>query len=165
VHHLSFTFRFDEPERLLETIWTAHPGWGYIKRKDLWVREDGPPERFLEKGYIERKPPNRGDVTICPSCSMYISSVPPSLTHKHLVECKGSGLDWAPAETKMIDNKRLADYERRLRDKARSEKEEREAAEKRERFDRIKEEAASKQVAKDRKKRLKEETKKEWKKR
>ena len=165
IHPATFVFQRHEPPKLLETIWVAHPGWGYIRRRDLWIRQECSLEELLERGFMERKPLADGEAMNCPHCGMYICSIPGALVKKHFDECGGMAEDWLAIEATVIDEKRIKDYERKLEDEAAREAQERLMEEKRERFDRIKSEAQARQIQKDRKKRLREETKREWKRR
>jgi hypothetical protein len=159
VHPATLVFQRHEPPKPLETIWIAHPGWGYIRRRDLWVREECSLEDLLDRGFTEKKPLTDGDALICPYCGMYICSIPGALVKKHTNECGGGEEDQRAIETAVIDEKRIKDYERRLRETAEMEEQERVMEEKRERFDRIRSEAQARQFQKDRKKKMKEETK------
>ncbi len=165
IHPATFIFQRHEPPKLLETIWVAHPGWGYIRRRDLWIRQECSLEELLERGFMERKPLADGEAMSCPHCGMYIYSIPGALVKRHFEECGGMGEDWLAIEATVIDEKRIKDYERKLKDDAAREEQERLMEEKRERFDRIKSEAQARQMQRDRKKRLREETKQEWKRR
>jgi hypothetical protein len=165
IHPASFTYRYDEPEKLVETIWGERPGWGYIRRRDLWTRREYTLEELITGGYVLRKPMTDGEAYQCPYCGMHISSIPGYLVHKHLGECGGGDENWQKIEEVLIADQRLKRYEAKILEQKRRLQVELEEAEKRERFDRIKDEAQTRQVGKDRKKRLKEETKEEWKRR
>jgi len=161
VHPASFTYRLDEPERILETVWTAHPGWGYLRRRDLWIRREGAVAEIKAQGYVERKPLSDEEVMNCPFCLMYISSIPGSLVQKHLAQCGGSVEDWLKFEQEVVEDVRRRNYEKAVLEKRMRELAEQEALERKERFERVREELAQRQLEKDRKKRLREETKQE----
>ena len=161
VHQASFTYRLDEPERALETVWTAHPGWGYLRRRDLWIRREGSIAEIKAQGYVERKPLSDEAVRICPFCLMYIRSIPGSLVQKHLAQCGGSVEDWLKLEQEVVDDVRRKNYEKAVLEEQMLALAEQDALERKERFERVREELAQRQLEKDRKKRLKEETRQE----
>lgn len=165
IHQSSFLFRRDKPETMIETVWIAHPNWGYIRRRDLWVSVECSEQELRARGFIERKQPPDEAVTFCPHCGMYISGVPAFLIHKHSSICGGPGQEWLKMEEVMISDRRVAYYEKLIADRLAAEKAEQEAQERKERFDKVREENLARQMQKDRKKRLKEETKREWKQR
>jgi hypothetical protein len=161
VHEASFTFRLDEPRRILETIWSERPGWGYIRRKDLWVPRECSIEELRRAGYVLRKPVAEDGAQVCPHCNMYIVGIPGHLVKKHVAECGGGGEDWKKLEDTLMENIRLRLHEARiLAEKVRIERE-LEEAEKKERFERVKEEMLARQRDKDRKARLRRETREE----
>ncbi len=160
VHPGSYTFRRDRPEKSLETVWTAHPDWGYIRRRDLWVMRECSVEEIQREGFIERKPLASEEVRTCPYCRMYISSVPGYLVSKHITECGGGGEEnWRRLEESVVSDKRVREFEARIIAERLRKQKELEEMERKERFERIRDEQIARQVAKDRKRRLKEETK------
>ncbi len=85
--------------------------------------------------------------------------------HKHIAECGGGAGEGRALEETLIQAERMKKYEQKiLADKLR-EAAELEEMERRERFDRIRDEQLSRQLQKDRKKRLKEQTREELRKR
>jgi hypothetical protein len=165
VHASSYTFRLDEPERILETIWTERPGWGYLRRRDLWVRRECSVDEMQKEGYVLRVPVSEDGARTCPHCTMYICGIPGFLVKKHIAECGGAGDTWTKLEAMVIDEQRVRIHEANLlAEKLRMEKE-MEEAERRERFERIREENVARQRGKDRKARLKKETREELRKR
>ena len=157
IHPSSYTFRLDKPDRILETLWSERPGWGLLRRKDVWVMKECSIEELIQHGYVMREPVTQGGAVICPTCGMYISGIPGQLVRKHFAECSGHGEDWQKQEQALIDDTRLRQYQAKLlAEKLRLERE-LEEAEKRERFDRIKEENLARQQQKNRKARLKRE--------
>lgn len=161
VHPTTYTFRLDEPERMLETIWSERPGWGYIRRRDLWVRKDASVEEMQGAGYVLRVPVSEDGAQTCPYCGMYICGIPGFLVKKHFAECGGLGESWSKLEEAVIEDQRLKIHEANLlAEKLRLEKEA-EEAERKERFERIREDNLSRQRNKDRKARLKRETREE----
>lgn len=157
IHSASYTYRLDPPEKPLEAVWIAHPGWGYIRRRDLWVRRECPAETLRSQGYVELKPGD-DEVTRCPYCGMHISSIPGALVRKHMAECGGQGENWLEIEDALIDDQRRKDFAAKLEAERLREQAEQEAMEKKERFDRIREDYLARQLQKDRKKRIKQET-------
>lgn len=155
------TYRLDPPEKVLETLWCERAGWGYLRRRDLWIATDFSPEELEAWGYVLREPLSEDGAQCCPYCGMYICSVPGALVAKHFVDCRGGGENWQKIEEIVTEDQRRRKYEAKiLAEKLRLETELAEM-EKRERFDKIKEEQATRQIQKDRKARLKRETKEE----
>ncbi|MEJ2716444.1 MAG: hypothetical protein P8182_04800 [Deltaproteobacteria bacterium] len=163
IHPGSFTYRLDEPEKPLETVWSAHPDWGYLRRRDLWIQTERPEKEMVNEGYVARKPLTDAEVSTCPYCGMYICSIPGALVKKHLTECGGRGENWLKIEEAIISDHRLKMQEAKILAEKMREQAELEAMERRERFDEMRESAIARQLAKDRKRRLKQETKEEWK--
>ncbi len=165
IHAASLTYREDSPEKMIETLWVARAGWGYLKRRDLWVARESTVEELVAQGYAPRRPPSDEEVSLCPRCGMYICSIPGYLVHKHATECGGGAGEGSALDEALIQAERLKKYEQKiLADKLR-EAAEQEEMERRERFDRIRDEQLARQLSKDRKKRLKEETRQELRKR
>ena len=96
---------------------------------------------------------------------MYICDVPGYLVQKHFSECGGSAENWQAVEETLVSDQRMKKYEAAIMARKLRELADLQGAEKRERYDRIKEEMSLRQQQKDRKKRMKEETKQDWKKR
>lgn len=161
IHPSSYTFRLDKPDRILETVWSERPGWGFIARKDVWIRKECSVQELVRNGYVMRESVHEGGAMICPSCGIYISGIPGHLVTKHFAECSGRGEDWQKQEEALIDDIRLRQHEAKILAEKLHIQRELEEAEKRERFDRIKEENAARQKQKDRKARLKREAKEE----
>jgi hypothetical protein len=160
VHEATYLYREDPPVRPLETIWTAHPGWGYLKRKDLWIERTATEAELQEQGFSPRRPVNERDVILCPSCGMYMNAIPGHMIDRHVTACGGGGENQSKMEEGRIDQLRIEKYEAKLqeaRDRALRELIE---GERRERMEKAKEEAQARQATKDRKKRLKDETRK-----
>jgi hypothetical protein len=163
IHQATLTYRLDPPERTLETLWCERPGWGYLRRRDLWIATDFSPEELEAWGYVPRESLSEDGAQCCPYCDMYICSIPGALVAKHFSECRGGGENWQKIEDILTEDQRRRKYEARiLAEKLRLENELAEM-EKRERFDKIKEEQAVRQLQKDRKARLRRETKEELK--
>jgi len=165
IHPATFTFSLEQPPKLMETIWSERPGWGYLRRRDLWVPSESEMEDLISRGYVLKKPLNRGDTRECPGCGMYISAVPGALVQKHIADCRGAERGWQSIEDQMIHDVRVRNFEAEMLAARLREQEELELAEKRERFERIREEQVNRQEGKDRKKRLKRETKEEFRRR
>ncbi|MBI4961726.1 MAG: hypothetical protein HY913_00470 [Desulfomonile tiedjei] len=163
IHQSTFTYRLDAPEKILETIWCERRGWGYLRRRDLWIETDFSSEELETWGYEPLEPQSEGKAQSCPSCGMYICSIPGALVAKHFAECRGGGENWQRFEDILVEDQRRTRYEAKvLAEKLRLEAELADM-EKRERFDKIKEEQSVRQLRKDRKARLRRETKEEWK--
>ncbi|MDQ7781481.1 MAG: hypothetical protein RDU20_01285 [Desulfomonilaceae bacterium] len=161
IHPTSYTFRLDEPERMLETIWSERPGWGYLRRRDLWIRKEASVDEIRNAGFVPRVPVSEDGALTCPHCGMYICGIPGFLVKKHVAECGGLGNSRAKLEEEVIEDQRRKIHEANLlAEQLRIEKEMEEEA-RRERFDRIREDNLSRQRNKDRKARLKRETREE----
>lgn len=161
VHPASFTYSVDEPTNLLETLWCERPGWGYLKRRDLWITRETDLNELHAAGFQPRKPVSDQGVATCPFCGMYMSCIPGSLVNKHKSECGGFGENWQALEEALITDIRMRVYEKKIADQKRREQEELKDTERRERQDGIKEGLVARQLQKDRKRRLKQETKEE----
>jgi hypothetical protein len=161
IHPASYTFSPDAPEKLMETVWAERPGWGYMRRRDLWIEKVCTIEEMQAQGYVLKKPVDGEEVQLCPHCGMYICSIPGALLQKHRAECKGGHEEWKILEDALIQDQRRRNFEAEIMAARLREQEEQELAGKRERFDRIREEQVTRQEAKDRKKRLRRETREE----
>ncbi|MEW6530766.1 MAG: hypothetical protein AB1473_08025 [Thermodesulfobacteriota bacterium] len=159
VHQASRSYRRDRPDRILERVWRAHPAWGYLQGRDLWISRECTEDELIAEGFLEIRPAGEPNSDRCPHCGMIMNLIPGSLAQKHLSDCGGGNEDWSKIENFIVDAKRMRDYEARLRDEALRKQREAEELEKQERLDRAREEFQARQQAKDRKKRLKEETK------
>jgi hypothetical protein len=155
IHPATYTFRTDQPDNPLETLWVARSGWGYLLRRDLWLNIDASAEELIREGYEAMKPLTDGEVSLCPYCRMYICGIPGYLREQHFSACGGSGEDHLALEDSMISEQRRLMFERQVLARRQRELEELEEMERKERFDRIKDEAQARQLSKDRKKRLK----------
>jgi hypothetical protein len=158
IHPATYTYRPDQPETDLETLWIERLGWGYLLRRDLWLKVETSEEELIQEGYEALRPPTDKEVSTCPYCHMHICGIPGYLKERHFLECGGSGEDHLAMEDSMISDLRRANYERGILERRQRELEELEEMERKERFDRIKEESQARQLSKDRKKRLKDET-------
>ncbi len=157
IHKTTYTYSISPPDREIETIWTKRDGWGYIKSKDMWVMSHTNLEELKALGYQEIKTDQDPFVKICPFCGMRCEFIPGSLLVKHIRECGGSGDEWIKIEEAMITDIRRRQFEEKILAEIKRQKEEEEERERKERFGKIREEAVAKQMAKDRKKRLKQE--------
>jgi hypothetical protein len=158
IHRATYTYRADEPDNLLEALWVERPGWGYLLRRDLWIEMECSADELIQQGYVEMRPATDGEVSFCPLCRMYICAIPGYLRERHFLECGGGAENHLATEDQMISDLRRANYELKIFEQKRREQEELEEMERKERFGRIKEEAQARQLSKDRKKRLKEDT-------
>jgi len=127
----------------------------------MWVENESSIDELTGQGYEPVKPLTDGEVQVCPHCFMYIDSIPGHLVRKHSAECSGGGEDWKKMEDIMIQDQRLIRHERKLREERRRLLAEQEEAERRERFERIRDDNAARQQAKDRKARLRRQTREE----
>ncbi len=163
IHPASFTCRLDRPDQLLETIWAERQGWGYLQRRDLWIKRECSLEELVAEGYVLRKAAEEEDVVVCPHCGMYMHAIPGSLVHKHISHCRGGNENWQKIEDVIISEQRLKVYLAKILAEKMREQAELEDAERRERYDKIRDGMLARQTKKDRKKRLKEEVKQDWK--
>jgi hypothetical protein len=159
IHPASYTYSTTQPARLLETLWCERAGWGYLKRRDMWIKKEVDPAELHAAGYQPKKPPSDPSVSICPHCGMYMSGIPGSLINKHKSLCGGLGENWQVLEEALVSDMRMMKYEQKIANEKRRQQEELELAERMERQDKIKETFANRQLQKDRKKRLKQQTK------
>lgn len=157
IHPAGYTYRTDEPKVVLQTLWVERPGWGYIRRRDMWVPRVCSEEELIAEGYARRNPPTGDETRVCPSCGMYIDGIPGALVAKHISQCRGLAEDGTKLEEILIQDQRIRIYERKLRLQREQELAELLEAERRERFDKVKEENVARQLGKDRKARLKRE--------
>jgi len=162
IHPASYTYRFDEPQRILETLWCERPGWGYIRRRDLWTLTEESALELERRGFIARQPVSEDGAFVCPHCGLYISGIPGFLVHKHLAECRGGEENWMRIEEVLIEDVRRKRFEKAVLAAKLREEAELAEAEKRDRFDRIRAEQVAKQQSKDRKARIKRETREEF---
>ncbi|MFC1836773.1 hypothetical protein ACFL2Q_18955 [Thermodesulfobacteriota bacterium] len=159
IHQGTHVYRLTKPERSLETIWTAHPGWGLLKARDMWIHLESNLDEIQARGYIEIDSESDEDSSLCPHCGMFVNSIPGSLLQKHFAECGGPEEDGRKMEEEMVERRRLEHYERKLLlEKLRRQQELAEQA-KRDRFERAREQQVAQQKSRDKKKRLKDETK------
>jgi hypothetical protein len=164
IHASSYTFRLDKPDRVLETIWCERPGWGFMRRRDIWTVRQCMIQDLIRDGYVLRKPisaESEDSAITCSTCGMYITGIPGNLVRKHIAECSGRGEDWKRLEETVIDAVRLKSYQSKILAERLRIQREQEEAEIRERFDRIKEENLARQRQKDRKARLRRDAREE----
>ncbi len=109
------------------------------------------------------KPVGEEEVDECPCCGMYMQSIPGSLVGKHISGCCGGNEDWQKIEEVLVSEQRIRSYEAKIRAEKLRAQVELEDIERRERHDKIREDTMARQAKKDRKKRLRNETKEEWK--
>jgi hypothetical protein len=165
IHAGSQLFSFEAPDRLLETVWIAHPGWGYLKCRDLWAQAELTQQEIQERGFVRRARVVEGGAMNCPGCGMYIHGIPGYLVRKHVDQCLGNEENPAKMEEQVITQQRIKAYEKKIVDEIIRLKKEQEYQERKERFDKIRQDAMSKQAAKDRKKAMKQRTREELRKR
>ncbi|MGB6063652.1 MAG: hypothetical protein WBG50_02525 [Desulfomonilaceae bacterium] len=163
IHPASFTCRVDTPDQMLETIWAERPGWGYLRRRDLWIKRECTLGELEDEGYVLMKPVGEEEVDECPCCGMYMQGIPGSLVGKHISGCCGGNEDWQKIEEVLVSEQRIRSYEAKIRAEKLRAQAELEDIERRERHDKIREDTMARQAKKDRKKRLRNETKEEWK--
>jgi len=129
----------------------------------LWIKRECFLEELVAEGYVLRKAAGEEDVVVCPCCGMYMHAIPGSLVQKHISQCRGGNEDWQKIEDVIISEQRLKVYLAKILAEELKEQAELEDAERRDRYDKIREGMVARQTRKDRKKRLKEETKQDWK--
>lgn len=134
-----------------------------MRRRDLWIKRECFLEELVAEGYVLRKAAGEEDVVVCPCCGMYMHAIPGSLVQKHISQCRGGNEDWQKIEDVIISEQRLKVYLAKILAEELKEQAELEDAERRDRYDKIREGMVARQTRKDRKKRLKEETKQDWK--
>ena len=134
-----------------------------MRRRDLWIKRECSLEELVAEGYVLRKAAGEEDVVVCPCCGMYMHAIPGSLVQKHISQCRGGNEDWQKIEDVIISEQRLKVYLAKILAEELKEQAELEDAERRDRYDKIREGMVARQTRKDRKKRLKEETKQDWK--
>jgi hypothetical protein len=134
-----------------------------LRRRDLWIKRECFLEELVAEGYVLRKAAGEEDVVVCPCCGMYMHAIPGSLVQKHISQCRGGNEDWQKIEDVIISEQRLKVYLAKILAEELKEQAELEDAERRDRYDKIREGMVARQTRKDRKKRLKEETKQDWK--
>jgi hypothetical protein len=161
IHQASSTFRRDEPARLVQTVWVADPDWGFRVSRDQWITTERSVEDLVKSGYREVGGPDDAGVTVCPHCMTHMQGLPGSLVQKHLQACAGSGDDWRATEAAVIADCRLKQFEAQIEAEKKRAKEEAAAQEKKERFDRMREEIQKQQLAKDKKRKIREEAKRD----
>lgn len=88
---------------------------------------------------------------------MHIDGIPGALVARHVSQCRGLAEDGSKMEEILIEDQRLKIYERKLQLQREQELAEMLEAERRERFEKVKEENLARQQGKDRKARLKRE--------
>jgi hypothetical protein len=159
VHRATFSYRLRRPDREWETLWVQRPGWGLLKRKDLWSPTTLSESDLLAQGFARIDPQPIEGMRTCPHCSAVIINVPGSLVHKHLQQCNASTEEGRRLDEFMLDEQRLKIAEEKLKRQQREKQLEQEAELKRERAERLREETAARQAERDRKRRLKEEAK------
>ena len=162
VHPATFTYSMEAPDRAMERLWVHRRGWGYLCRRDVWLKVNESIERLQERGYEEKKRRDDASVLTCPHCRMHVSGIPSIFVKKHLAECGGREYGSALDEM-LIDGLRMRAHEAKLLAAKMREIQEQEEEERKERLDRMKEDLLSRQSGKDRKKKLKEGTKQELK--
>lgn len=129
----------------------------------MWIKRECFLEELVAEGYVLRKAAGEEDVVVCPCCGMYMHAIPGSLVQKHISQCRGGNEDWQKIEDVIISEQRLKVYLAKILAEELKEQAELEDAERRDRYDKIREGMVARQTRKDRKKRLKEETKQDWK--
>jgi hypothetical protein len=157
VHHASGLYCSDTPIRLLETIWIETPGWGYMLRRDLWTYADDFISRPVSSGYKDLESYGKEDLRRCPSCGLLMIGLPGALASSHIASCSDGSRSSLQIDEIMIENRRIKLHEAEVMLRLQREKGEKEEAERRERTEKLRDEVLARLVAKDRKKRLKDE--------
>ena len=120
-------------------------------------------EELVAEGYVLRTAAGEEDVMECPYCGMYMHAIPGSLIQNHISHCRGGNENWQKIEDAIISEQRLKTYLAKILAEKMREQAELEDIERRDRYDKIREGMLARQTMKDRKKRLKAETKEELK--
>jgi len=128
----------------------------------LWTVTEESAEGLKRRGFVVMQPLSEDGARLCPHCGLYICGIPGFLVHKHLAECMGGEENWMRIEEVLIEDVRRKRYERAVLKAKLREQAELAEAEKRDRFDRIRAEQVAKQQSKDRKARMKRETREEF---
>ncbi|MEW6347589.1 MAG: hypothetical protein AB1646_00880 [Thermodesulfobacteriota bacterium] len=160
IHPATLTYRRDSPRRVMEALWVERRGWGYLRRRDVWIKVTDSVERLIAMGYEERSLPDSPGVVTCPYCGLYACGVAGAYVKKHLADCRGTD-NGSALEEMLIDDIRLKRHHARILEAKLRAIQEQEEQERRERMDKAKEEALAAQASKDKKKRMKEETRQE----
>ena len=129
----------------------------------MWIKRECSLEELVAEGYVLKKAAGEEDVVVCPYCRMYMHAIPGSLVQKHISHCRGGNENWQKIEDVIISEQRLKVYLAKILAEKLREQAELEDAERRERYDKIRDGMLARQTRKDRKKRLKEEVKQDWK--
>ncbi len=157
VHHASGLCRSDTPIKLIETIWIETPGWGYMLRRDLWTYADDFVSDPVSSGYKNLASFGKEDIRRCPGCGLLMIGVPGALASSHIFSCSDMSRSSRQIDDIMIENRRTRLHEAEVMLRLQREKDEREEAERRERTEKLRDEGLARLMAKDRKKRLKDE--------
>jgi len=157
VHRASLSYRMDRPAAEWQTLWVFRPGWGYMKRRDIWTAVDLAEENIQKQGFTLLRPASDPEVHICRKCGLYMESVPGTLRKKHQAICGHSPDEGRKLDEIMIEDQRIRIAEHKLRLAEIQKRLEREAELKKERFDKIREEITAKQFQRNRRQQLRDE--------
>lgn len=157
VHRATFSYRLDRPPRKWQTLWVFRPGWGYMKRRDIWTALDLTEEDARNQGFAPLKPASDPEVHVCRRCGLHMESIPGSLRKKHQAACGGNHDEARKLDEIMIQDQRMRIAEQKLRLAEMQKRLEQEAEQKKERFDKIREETGAKQLLRNRRQQLRDE--------
>jgi hypothetical protein len=157
IHKASFSYQLERPTSEWQTLWVFRPGWGYMKRRDIWTSLRIPEDDLRKQGFVPLKPGSDPDVHVCKTCRLYMDSIPGFLRQKHHAACARNSEEGRKIDEMMIEDQRIKIAEAKLRQKELHERLEEEAEQKKERFDEIREETALKQESRNRRQRLRDE--------
>ncbi len=160
IHPATFTYRRDAPQKVMESLWVDRRGWGYLRRRDLWIKVTDSVERLETMGYEEISLPGTPGVATCPYCRLYVSGIAGAFLKKHIAACRGTD-NGSALDEMLIDDIRIRRHEERILQAKLRAIQEQEEQERRQRFEKVREEQLAAQVTKDKKKRMKEETRQE----
>lgn len=159
IHRATFTYRLSRPVRRWETLWVQRAGWGLLKRKDLWMPTILLESELEKDGFVRLEPKSEFVIRSCSTCKTLIVDIPGALARKHFQQCGTFSGEWRKLDEFVLEEQRLKIAEERIKKELLDKQLEKEAELKRERLERIREEAAARQTGRDRKRRLKEDAK------
>ncbi len=162
VHRATFSYRLSPPSRQWEALWVQRPGWGLLKRKDLWTPTTLSESALKNSGYVDIESESSAGTRKCHTCNTLMIGVPGAIARRHVQGCGTISGEGRKIDEFVLDEQRLKIAEERLKQEELQRQLEKEAELKRERTEKIREEAAARQLERDRKKKLKEEAREQF---